>query len=566
MNSLTTAPIFQSHMVLQREKPIVLWGSAPAQAHVTVHLQTPIGTVTTETVAVTVLTGNPPAFSGQSASAGAWQCTLPSQQACENATLTITCDDPSCEPVSLVDVAIGDVWLAGGQSNMEFFLRYDADWDTVKHYEKNPKIRMYNVPQLAFSGQQRDTTGYGCWLTEGDIGFDTFSAPGYSFARNIQPYINVPVGIIGCNWGGSTATAWLDESFLKEAPLSVYLREYEAALSEYTPEEMTRRSLEGWAFETSSKHTEDFMPLLYGRDRAWQKAYMEEHKNDPFVPMGPYNINRPGGLYHQMLEPLIPFAIKGVLWYQGESDAYHADLYDKLMTSLVACWRDKWKDEFPFLFVQLAPFGVWLDCDSKRYTQVREKQEIVNKTVPHTGMISIMDIGAYYDIHPKQKMEVGRRLALLARGKVYGEDILCESPELVSAVREQTDNTAHSGCQNTPNAKGKTTVITLSFANCGELHRKEPASDIISAAPETAVTEGTRIVTNITDGITGFLLLQEGQEVPVTSITMKGTSMVLTADALTDAPCTIQFAWADYAVVNVCNEAGLPVKPFRCEV
>ncbi|MBP3476741.1 MAG: hypothetical protein J6K48_10565 [Lachnospiraceae bacterium] len=559
MNLLTTTPIFQSHMVLQREKPIVVKGQAPAHARVSVCLQTPDGSVNADTYAAAV-------SENDQASLGAWQCTLPPQPACENAVLTITCDHPFCETITLTEVSIGDIWLACGQSNMEFFLRYDADWDTVRTYEKNPKIHMYNVPQLAFSGQQRDTTGYGCWLMEGDIGFDTFSAPGYSFARNIQPHINVPIGIIGCNWGGSTATAWLDESCLEEEPLSVYLREYEAALSEYTPEEMTRRSLEGWAFETSVRHTEDFMPLLYGRDRAWQEAYMEDHKGDPFVPMGPYNINRPGGLYHQMLEPLIPFAIKGVLWYQGESDAGHADMYDKLMTSLITWWRNKWNDEFPFLFVQLAPFGVWLDCDSQNYTQVREKQELVSKTIPHTGMVSIMDIGSYYDIHPKQKMEVGRRLALLARGKVYGEDILCESPEFVSAVREQTDITDHLDCPNAQAEKGKTTVITLSFTNCGELHRKELTYDTISAAPQNAVTDGTRIVTNITDDITGFVLLQDGKEVPITSINIKGASVVLTADALTDAPCIIQFAWADYAVANLCNEAGLPIKPFRCEV
>ena len=148
---------------------------------------------------------------------------------------------------------------------------------------------------------------------------------------------------------------------------------------------------------------EEFMPLLYGRDRAWQETYMEEHANDPFVPMGPYNINRPGGLYHQMLEPLIPFAIKGAVWYQGETDAGHADIYDKLMTAMITFWREKWNDQFPFLFVQLAPFGVWLACDSKGYTQVRKKPEMVSKTVPRTGMVSIMEIGSYYDIHPKLK-------------------------------------------------------------------------------------------------------------------------------------------------------------------
>ncbi|MCD7724423.1 MAG: sialate O-acetylesterase [Clostridiales bacterium] len=544
MNLLTTAPIFQSHMVLQRDKPMIIWGQAPGKTSVTVCLRIP-------SAAPQTATASP---EGASALSGTWKCTLPPQPACENASITITCDHPSCETITLTQISIGDIWLACGQSNMEFFLRYDTDWEHVKAYDKNPKIHMYNVPQLAFEGQQRDTTGYGCWLEEGDIGFDSFSAPGYSFARNLQPHIDVPIGIIGCNWGGSTAAAWLDESCLANEPLAVYLREYQAALQEYPTEEMTRRSLEAWDFEISERHTQEFMPLLYGRNRAWQERYMKEHENDPFVPMGPYNINRPGGLYHQMLEPLIPFAIKGVLWYQGESDACHADLYDKLMTSLITWWRGKWQDELPFLFVQLAPFGVWLACDSKGYAIVRKKQELVSKTVPHTGMASIMDIGAYYDIHPKQKMEVGRRLALLARGKVYGEDILCESPEYLSAVRERTESAKSSA------------LITLSFTNCGSLHRKELAADDISAAPKSIVSDGTHASINCTDGITGFVLLQENREIPITSITIKGASVALTAEALTDAPCTLQFAWADYAVVNLCNEAGLPIKPFQCEV
>ena len=515
MNLLTTAPIFQSNMVLQREKPIVIWGNAPVDSHISICLQTPAGIASADTVAELNTTS----------SVGKWQCTLPPQSACENARLTISCDRTGCEAITLDQISIGDVWLAGGQSNMEFFLRYDQDWDIVKTYEKNPKIHMYNVPQLAFPGQERDTTGYGVWLKEGDTGFDTFSAPGYSFARNIQPNIGVPIGIIGCNWGGSTAATWLDESCLEEEPLAVYLREYEEALQEYTPEEMKEISLKAWAFETSPKHMEEFMPLLYGRDRAWQETYMEEHANDPFVPMGPYNINRPGGLYHQMLEPLIPFAIKGALWYQGETDAGHADIYDKLMTAMITFWRKKWDDPFPFLFVQLAPFGEWLACDSKGYTQVREKQELVSKTVPRTGMVSIMDIGSYYDIHPKQKMEVGRRLALLARGKVYGENILCESPEFLKAVRDTASGHA----------------ITISLANCGSL-----------SCPD--------------QDITGFVLIQQGKEIPVDSITIDGTQIILKADSLSDAPCTVQFAWADYATVNIYNEAGLPVKPFRwCE-
>ncbi len=505
--NFTLAPIFQSNMVIQREKPIVIWGAAQK------------GT----TLSLTLMQGSDKIASAQTTVSedGTWQTTLPAQNAGENFTLTVCSLEEQSDTLTLTNLSIGDVWLACGQSNMEFFLRYDADWETVKQYEKNPKIHMYNVPQLAFAGHTKDTTGYGCWFCEGETGFETFSAPGYSFARNLQPQIDVPIGIIGCNWGGTTATAWLDESCLEKEPLSVYLKEYEDACSLYSPEEMERLSLEAWAFEDSAKHIADFMPLLYGRDRAWQENYMKEHEKDPVIPLGPWNINRPGGLYHQMLEPLIPFAIKGALWYQGESDAGHADIYDELLTTMITWWRQQWNDEFPFLFVQLAPFGIWLQCDSTDYTKVREKQELVSKTVPNTGMVSIMDIGSYYDIHPKQKMEVGRRLALLAEGKVYGHALLCESPQFISAKRSSA------------NPK----QLTVSFENCGKLHCGE-------------------------ENISGFVLLQQDKELPIDSITINGTQLIIQAEALTDAPCTLKFAWADYAVVNLFNEANLPVKPF----
>ncbi len=499
MNLLTITPIYQSNMVIQRQKPIHIWGTAPASSEITILFCSDSYKTVSEQ--------------------GIWKCVLPAREATTGCTLTVSCTHTDTQPIHLENISIGDIWLACGQSNMEFFLRYDKDWEEVKKYEKNPNIHMYNIPQLAFEGHKRNTDGYGKWIQEGEEGFDKFSSPGYSFARNIQPHIQVPIGIIGCNWGGSSAIAWLDECCLEEEPLNIYLKEYENAVKEHTPEELERLSLEGWIFEDSEKHINDFMPLLYGRDRKWQEQYMEDHANDPVIPQGPWNINRPGGLYHQMLEPLIPFSVKGVLWYQGESDTPHADIYNQLFTKLITWWRQKWNDEIPFLFVQLAPFGIWLHCDANNYTVLRQQQELVSKTVSNTAMISIMDIGSYYDIHPKQKMEVGRRLALLARGKVYGEDILCESPEFTKIERQ-----------------GHT--LTLTFLHCTSL-----------TYPET-------------EEIKGFVLTQNQQTIAIDSITINGNSISITASSLSEEPCTISLAWADYAEVNLYNEQKLPIKPF----
>lgn len=514
MNKIVLAPIFQSHMVLQRQKPVQIWGQAPAGSCVQIHLyadsadndntsKTHFGTNGT----VKAITDSDGCFHG----------ILPPQEAARNYILSISCNVPNVIELVLTDISIGDVWLACGQSNMEFFLRYDKDWEQTKQLPKNPDIHVYNVVQTAFEGHERKTPGYGRWMDDGDLELETFSAPGYSFARYIQPHIGVPIGIIGCNWGGTTATAWLDESELKKEPLNVYLEEYETALSLYSPKEMQRISLNAWEFEDSPEHGADFAPLMYGRDYKWQQQYLKEHTSDPVIPMGPYNINRPGGLYHRMLEPLTRFSIKGVLWYQGESDAYHADMYDILLGTLIQSWRRKWNDNFPFLFVQLAPFGVWLECTSDHYTLVREKQELVSHTVPNTGMVSIMDIGSYYDIHPKEKMEVGRRLALLARGKVYGEDILCESPCILSTARKGQD-------------------IILIFDHCKELHTGSGQND--------------------------FMLQQNNTILTLDSMTLTQNTITLSSSALSDEPVEVSLGFADYAQIHIYNEAELPILPF----
>ncbi len=513
-NSLTLAAIFQSNMVLQRDKAIVIWGNAIAQSKITVKLYH--GDVEVDCDKI------------HSSDNEKWKCTLPAREAGTGYKLVVSCNNTYT--LILENISIGEVWLAGGQSNMEFFLRYDADWEKVKSYDMNPNIHMYNVSQTAFEGHQRNHDGYGVWFQEKELGFETFSAPAYSFARHIQPIIDVPIGIIGCNWGGTTASAWLDESYLLKEPLSIYLDEYKNALSDISMDELREISLKAWEFEDSAKHKEDFMPLLYGRDEAWQKEYMEEHKEDPIIPMGPWNINRPAGLYHLMLEPLIPFSIKGVLWYQGESDAGHANIYDNLFTSLINCWRSRWNDNFPFLFVQLAPFEKWLDCDATGYPELRQKQELVSKTVDNTAMISIMDIGCYYDIHPKQKIEVGRRLALLARGKVYGEDLLCESPEFKKGIREGNK-------------------IILTFLHC-----------------ENPKNNNELLFIENQDKINGFLVTQNNKSMPIQSISIEENNIILETEYLEDSPCIVSFAWTNYEEVNVFNAAGLPMKPFKCTI
>ena len=516
------AEIFQSGMLFQRDKEMHLWGSAAPDTNISVSLYQEAETLSDREDA--------PLRCGKSVAdqKGQFHVTLAPMPAGEGYYIDVLFDGASESSVRLKNIGFGDIWLAGGQSNMEFFLKYDRDWEKTKKLPRNPHIRMYNVPQRAFDGHTtHNKLGYGYWFDDSDPALECFSAPGYSFARQLAEAAGVPVGIIGCNWSGSTAAAWVPEEVLSIPPLDAYLREYEEAVAGISPEKLKTDSLAAWAFEDSAAHYADYEPLLYGKDWDFQLAYMKEHAKDPVIPMGPWSMNRPGGLYRTMLSGLIPFSIKGVLWYQGESDAGdRAVMYDKLLTGLISHWRKAWNDDFPFLIVQLAPFGVWLECDNKGYALVREKQTFVADHIPGVYMACIMDLGSYYDIHPKEKMEVGRRLALLAMGHVYGDkDLLCDPPKAVCA------------------AWINDTQIAVTFRHGDGLYAIDQTSD--------------------------WNIRLQNRDIKPADVSIKDDRVVLTLpDSVSyrQTPAFVSLGWADYAEIHLYNRAELSAAPFQMEV
>lgn len=494
--------IFQNGMIVQRNKKIKIWGEAQETERVIVR------------------------FCGDSNSAevreGKFYCEIPAKEAACGQKLEFFTDGKKDPLLTLEDVLIGDIYIAAGQSNMEYFLRYDAHWNEIKNWNRNDMIRMFNCRRIAFPEQVRELPDCGSWFKEHDYQWESFSAPGYCFARAIQPEIGVPVGIIGCNWGGTPACAWMDSSYLNEEPLSIFLKEYEEALQYADMDEVKQKSLEAWAYEDSYMHQIAWRAMMYGMNQRDQEEWMKENAGSPVLPMGPYHHYRPSGLYELMLKELAPFSVRGVLWYQGESDAGHGEIYDQTFSSLIRCWRDLWQDELPFLFVQLAPFGKWLDIDGRDYPVVRESQERVAENVPGTGMISIMDLGMYEDIHPKQKKEVGERLALLARGLIYGEDILYESPAFMEGKREGN-------------------WLRLRFSHTGKrLYIKG-------------------------DDIKSLNIRQNGIPREIKEFRLDQDLLIL-LDLLTEEPVEIEFAKEGYCEVNLFNEADLPAKPFTAVI
>ncbi len=351
MEKLSLAPIFSDGMVLQRDHVLPIWGCAR------------------EGEAVTVTLGQ--AQASCLPEHGAWRCELPPQPAAEQCTLRV-CQGEAV--IELRNVMIGEVWIAGGQSNMEFFMRYERHWTQAKQLPHDAGIRMYTCQRKAFAGQEPFQSGCGYWFGEADPAFETFSAIGYWFAREMRALLGVPVGILSCNWGGTSASAWVSEEALRASPLSVYLEDYENAIRGQTAEECLRESRRGWAFQADVAHQAEWSTVMYGLDRAQQLRRMEACAGNPVIPMGPYHKNRPGALFEQMLLPVAGYAARGVLWYQGENDEHHAALYEQLLRTLIRSWRNAWQEELPFLVVPLAPFDRWLGLNGDHFPEVRRQQ------------------------------------------------------------------------------------------------------------------------------------------------------------------------------------------------
>ena len=402
------APLFTNHAVLQRNMCVPIWGRAAPGEKVTV-------TFRDQTVR-TIADAN-----------GRWIVRLDPLEPGAPARLTVR----GRNTIRLKDIVVGEVWVCSGQSNMEFrvwgrpgdvYRVNDADAEVAA--ANHPLVRHFLV-KPAVAAQPADTA-HGSWVVCSPATAGQFTAVGYFFAREISAKLGVPVGLINSTWGGTAIESWMNDDALKRDPAFAVV------------DKRWADTMVGWQDKVAAYKA---AVAAQEEDEAAAKAAGQEKlaeylKNRPWLPPppSPDSPNAPRGLFNGMINPLMPYGIRGVLWYQGESNGSRPGEYHALFAAMIAGWRAAWGEgDFPFLWVQLPNWKTG-DPTGLEWAGLREAQAKA-LSLPNTGMAVTIDIGEPANIHPRNKQDVGLRLALIAERQVYGFAVVCCGPRFQSAER-----------------------------------------------------------------------------------------------------------------------------------
>jgi sialate O-acetylesterase len=466
------APVFSDNMVLQQGQALPVWGWADDGETVTVK------------------------FCGQKASAtarnGKWSLKLRSVKAGGPFEFSV---GSGTRTVQFTNVLVGEVWVCSGQSNMEWPMAQSFESGADLAAATNARIRLLAVPRVKSDGPKAVINS--AWKMSSPDTVKSFSAVGYYFGRALQEARRVPVGLIESDWGGSPAEVWMSRESLE-----INSRYQTEILDPYPVAEKNYR--EALA--------------------AWEKEKAEAgNAGKEFKKWAPWPAWKPTELYNGMIAPLIPYAIQGAIWYQGESNAGRAEQYRTLFPDMIRCWRRDWgQNDFTFLLVQLAPFkAIKEQPDESDWAELREAQLLSTKVLPRVGMAVITDVGSPTEIHPRKKRPVGERLALAARAIAYAEKIEFSGPLYHSLKIE-----------------GNKAIVSFEHVGKGlEAH----------------------------DGaLKGFAVCGEDQKFVWASAEIVGNTVVVSSPHVTK-PVAVRYGWADCPVVNLWNKDGLPASPFRTD-
>ncbi len=464
--------VFSDHMVLQQGQENKVWGTATAGESVSIS----IADKTMETKAD---------------AKGMWSAKLPPLPVGGPHKLRVA----GSSVVEISDILVGEVWICSGQSNMQWTVAASNNSDLEKLAANFPNIRMINFPQI---GTQEPIWSHDDrkWKVCSPATVSEFSAVGYFFARQLHQSTNVPIGMINNAWGGSACEAWVNREVLKANP------RFEGLLKRWSGMEERFAALGAKQDRTEAETKE--LNGLQGQMRGNA---------------------RPGNIYNGVLKSHLGYGIKGAIWYQGESNAGRAYQYRELFPQMITNWRNEWgQGDFPFYWVQLADYQAErTEPADSDWAELREAQTMSMDKLANSGQAVIVDIGEGKDIHPKNKVDVGMRLARWALAKQYGIAIDYQSPRYESMKKVGNG-------------------IVVKFSNRGKSWRpfdvKEPIGFTIAGEDKKFYNADAKI-------------LEDG------SIQVSSASV---AD-----PVAVRYAWAQNPICNMFADNGLPLTPFRTD-
>ncbi len=477
---LTLPAYYSDHMVLQREITLAIWGKANAGEEVIVSI-------------------NGQTIKGTTKPDGEFIVELSPLKAGGPYTLTIETGDSK---KTFNDVLVGDVWVCSGQSNMWWPLHETQDGPTELQKAEHPQIRLITIASTIVP--QNPLTMKTKWVVCNGDTARNFSAVGYYFARELQKTINIPIGLVNASYGGTPAEAWTSK----------------------------------WAFD---RYSDELKPILDAWDAsdakydAWIKQAEELKQTGQAIPTQPAppsdprtSANRPMVLFNSMIAPITRMPIKGVIWYQGESNTGQAWRYRFLFPALIKDWRNAWSQgDTPFLWVQLAAFGEPTEAPGvpSAWAELREAQSMTLR-LPNTGMATAIDIGDAKDIHPRNKLEVGRRLSLVARKRIYGEEDLVASGPIWDHGAYAVEDGA----------------IRLKFTDAND-----------------------GLVTRDGGPVTGFAIAGKDKKWYWADAVIDSVNTVKISSSQVPKPFVVRYSWGQNPKGNLMNKAGLPALPFRTD-
>ena len=487
------APIFGTHMVLQAGRAVPVFGTADAGEKVVVTVSKKVGPASYDDGAVAEATA------GED---GRWSVEVgPFDPGTE---LAVAVTAPDGTTTTFEDVLAGDVWLCSGQSNMEWPLSNTLDGDRDAKTANDESIRLFTVPKHSarepqaglLAGNPKRDLSSAKWVKLSPEAAKTFSAVGYHFGRTLHERLGTPVGLINSSWGGTPSEAWTRMETLEEL--------------QTTPPLLAR-----W----------DEIDADFAAEREtggnWAGKYSPTH------PHHPANLN------NGMIAPLVPFALKGAIWYQGETNAGRAEQYDEIFPAMISDWRDQFGQGLPFFWVQLANFNAYEEDPNAvtQWAELREAQDDTLDELENVGQAVILDVGEADDIHPRNKADVGERLALAALKIVYGVD----EPGMFSPrMKEVTID-------------GATATVTFDVdGDSLQTRRDEYVAD-----PGEAL---------------GFTVAGSDKRFYRAGATVTGPDTV-TVTAPPEVPeiVSVRYGWAQNPRVTLFNTRGLPAAPFRTD-